>query len=94
VRHKHHGEPVIWPAFITRGPDNSGSRRSNASISGARLEMRGLDFALQRLPVEQRRVLLLVGLGELGYTDVALAVDIPIGTSCHVHLVDVNACVH
>ncbi|WP_207001858.1 RNA polymerase sigma factor [Trinickia mobilis] len=44
------------------------------------LEVRDLDYALQRLPAEQRAVVLLVGLEEMSYTDVALALDIPIGT--------------
>ncbi|MBB3259833.1 RNA polymerase sigma-70 factor (ECF subfamily) [Paraburkholderia bannensis] len=44
------------------------------------LEVRDLDFALQRLPVEQREVVLLVGLEEMSYADVALALDVPIGT--------------
>jgi RNA polymerase sigma-70 factor (ECF subfamily) len=44
------------------------------------LEMRDLDYALQRLPVEQREVVLLVGLEEMSYADVALALGIPIGT--------------
>jgi RNA polymerase sigma-70 factor (ECF subfamily) len=44
------------------------------------LEVRDLDYALQRLPVEQREVVLLVGLEEMSYTEVALALDIPVGT--------------
>jgi RNA polymerase sigma-70 factor (ECF subfamily) len=44
------------------------------------LEMRDLDYALQRLPQEQREVLLLVGLEEMSYADVALTLGIPIGT--------------
>ncbi|MDE1182546.1 RNA polymerase sigma factor [Paraburkholderia sp.] len=44
------------------------------------LEMRDLDYALQRLPVDQRQVVLLVGLEEMSYADVALALDVPIGT--------------
>lgn len=44
------------------------------------LEMRDLDFALQRLPVEQREVVLLVGLEEMSYAEVALALGVPIGT--------------
>ncbi|WP_321816846.1 MULTISPECIES: sigma-70 family RNA polymerase sigma factor [unclassified Paraburkholderia] len=44
------------------------------------LEVRDLDYALQRLPVEQREVVLLVGLEEMSYADVALALDVPIGT--------------
>ncbi|KJK11416.1 RNA polymerase subunit sigma-24 [Burkholderiaceae bacterium 16] len=44
------------------------------------LEMRDLDYALQRLPAEQREVVLLVGLEEMSYADAALALDVPIGT--------------
>ncbi|RDK08564.1 RNA polymerase sigma factor [Cupriavidus lacunae] len=44
------------------------------------LEMRDLDYALQRLPVEQREIVLLVGLEEMSYADVAIALDVPIGT--------------
>ncbi len=44
------------------------------------LEMRDLDYALQRLPAEQREVVLLVGLEEMSYADVALTLGIPIGT--------------
>ncbi|RKP45923.1 sigma-70 family RNA polymerase sigma factor [Trinickia fusca] len=44
------------------------------------LEVRDLDYALQRLPAEQREVVLLVGLEEMSYADVALTLGIPIGT--------------
>ncbi|GJH09795.1 RNA polymerase sigma factor [Caballeronia novacaledonica] len=44
------------------------------------LEVRDLDYALQRLPAEQREVILLVGLEEMSYAEVAIALDIPIGT--------------
>jgi RNA polymerase sigma-70 factor (ECF subfamily) len=42
--------------------------------------MRDLDYALQRLPDEQREVLLLVGLEEMSYADVALTLGVPVGT--------------
>jgi RNA polymerase sigma-70 factor (ECF subfamily) len=44
------------------------------------LEVRDLDYALQRLPEDQREVVLLVGLEEMTYCEVALALEIPIGT--------------
>ncbi|AEA60816.1 RNA polymerase sigma factor [Burkholderia gladioli] len=44
------------------------------------LEVRDLDYALQRLPLDQRQVVLLVGLEELSYAEVALALGIPVGT--------------
>ena len=45
-----------------------------------RLEVRDLDRALQRLPREQRQVLLLVGVEELSYQEVATALGVPVGT--------------
>ncbi|MDP1673517.1 MAG: sigma factor-like helix-turn-helix DNA-binding protein, partial [Burkholderiales bacterium] len=48
--------------------------------AGDRLEIRDLDAALQRLPDEQRTVLLLVGLEQMSYEDAARVLDVPIGT--------------
>ena len=39
-----------------------------------------LDRCLQRLPIEQRAVLLMVTLEDMGYADVARVLDIPLGT--------------
>jgi RNA polymerase sigma-70 factor (ECF subfamily) len=44
------------------------------------LELRDLANCLARLPVEQREVLLLVGLEDLSYEEVAKALGIPVGT--------------
>ena len=44
------------------------------------LELRDLDAALQRLPAEQREVLLLVGLEQLSYAETCKALGIPVGT--------------
>jgi RNA polymerase sigma-70 factor (ECF subfamily) len=44
------------------------------------LELRDLSNALQRLPYEQREVLLLVGLEQLSYEEAAKVLGIPIGT--------------
>jgi RNA polymerase sigma-70 factor (ECF subfamily) len=44
------------------------------------LEVRDIEAALQRLPVEQREVLLLVALEHLSYQQTADALEIPIGT--------------
>jgi RNA polymerase sigma-70 factor (ECF subfamily) len=44
------------------------------------LELRDLDAALRRLPVEQREVLLLVGLEQLSYAEASRALDVPVGT--------------
>jgi RNA polymerase sigma-70 factor (ECF subfamily) len=45
-----------------------------------RLELRDVSDALQQLPAGQREVVLLVGLEDMSYADVALALDIPVGT--------------
>jgi RNA polymerase sigma-70 factor (ECF subfamily) len=44
------------------------------------LEVRDLEEALQRLPDGQRAVVLLVGLEEMSYVDVASTLEIPVGT--------------
>jgi RNA polymerase sigma-70 factor (ECF subfamily) len=44
------------------------------------LEVRDIDTALQRLPPEQRTVLLLVALERMSYGEAAKTLDIPIGT--------------
>ncbi|HTP96189.1 MAG TPA: RNA polymerase sigma factor [Burkholderiales bacterium] len=44
------------------------------------LEVSDLDSALQRLPGEQREVLLLVALEQLSYQETATLLEIPIGT--------------
>jgi RNA polymerase sigma-70 factor (ECF subfamily) len=43
-------------------------------------ELHDLDYALRRLPVEQRQVALLVGLEELCYADAARVLEIHLGT--------------
>jgi RNA polymerase sigma-70 factor (ECF subfamily) len=45
-----------------------------------RLELRDLERALQRLPAEQREVLLLVGVEEFSYQEAAGVLRVPIGT--------------
>ncbi|ATE60844.1 sigma-70 family RNA polymerase sigma factor [Thauera sinica] len=44
------------------------------------LELRDLERALQALPAEQREVLLLIGLEDLTYEDVARITGVPVGT--------------
>jgi len=51
-----------------------------APAQPVRLEIRDLARALQQLPVEQRRVVLLVGLEGIPYQEVADLLGIPIGT--------------
>jgi RNA polymerase sigma-70 factor (ECF subfamily) len=46
----------------------------------ARLELRDLERALDRIPEEQRQVLLLVGMEGMSYDEAARVLDVPIGT--------------
>ncbi|MDB5405744.1 MAG: rpoE8 [Rhodospirillales bacterium] len=50
------------------------------STQGASLQLRDLDRALARLPEEQRQVLLLVGLEGMRYEEVAVVLEVPVGT--------------
>ena len=44
------------------------------------MQLRDLEHAIGLLPVEQRQVILLVGLEGMRYEEVAAVLDIPIGT--------------
>jgi len=50
------------------------------AVQADTLEVRDLDRLLQRLPPEHREVLLLVGVEEMSYQEVATALGVPIGT--------------
>jgi len=60
--------------------DEAAEARLESAPRGDPLELRDLDAALQRLPAEQREVLLLVGLEQLSYAEVSAALNVPIGT--------------
>jgi RNA polymerase sigma-70 factor (ECF subfamily) len=51
-----------------------------APNAGASLQLRDLERAINVLPEEQRQVILLVGLEGMRYEEVAVVLDIPIGT--------------
>jgi RNA polymerase sigma-70 factor, ECF subfamily len=46
----------------------------------ASLQLRDLDRAIASLPEDQRQVILLVGLEQMGYEEVAKILGIPVGT--------------
>jgi RNA polymerase sigma-70 factor (ECF subfamily) len=68
-RQSHPEESLDDDALPAVGPADS-----------TRLEIRDLQTALTMLPVEQREVVLLVGLEQLTYAEVSHALGIPIGT--------------
>ena len=55
-------------------------RMTAAPDQDARLELRDLERALDRIPDEQRQVLLLVGMEGMSYEEAARVLDVPIGT--------------
>ena len=62
---------------------NNEQAQPNLPLSPAqddRLELRELINALQRLPHEQREVVLLIGLEQLSYGEAAKVIGVPIGT--------------
>lgn len=60
--------------------DDEGAEMAVAGAQGASLEIRDLERALALLPAEQREVLLLVGLEDMSYAEVAEVLGVPIGT--------------
>lgn len=60
-------------------PDNAPEIPVRAAQNGW-MEVRDLERALKRLPHEQREILLLVGLEQMAYEEVAHTLGIPIGT--------------
>ena len=60
------------------GLENVGADQSEPAVDGA--SGRDLDQALRLLSVEQREVVLLVGLEGLSYAETAEVLDIPVGT--------------
>ena len=70
------------PSLAAAEPDDA-EEAADVSIRATQtdaLELRDLDTALARLPVEQREVLLLVALEQLSYDEVAASLSIPVGT--------------
>jgi len=53
---------------------------SHAAQQGRRLELRDLERAIGKLPDAQRSVILLVGLEGMRYEEVALVLNVPVGT--------------
>ncbi|MFZ6680484.1 sigma-70 family RNA polymerase sigma factor [Undibacterium sp. Tian12W] len=60
--------------------DEDASLPAQAASQNHGLELRDLQAALLQLPLEQREVLLLVVLEEMRYEDIALTLNIPLGT--------------
>ena len=60
--------------------DDMAPHLSAPATQVANLQLRDLDRALARVPQEQRRVLLLVGVEGMGYEEAAKVLGVPVGT--------------
>ena len=80
VMHNLHVDRVRRPQVDTVAIDDETPEIPVAPAQGERLAVVDLQSALGHLPVEQREILLLVGLEEMTYADVAQTLGIPIGT--------------
>jgi RNA polymerase sigma-70 factor, ECF subfamily len=65
---------------VTVSMDDVASALTMAPRASATLQLRDLERAIRLLPEEQRQVILLVGLEGMHYEEVAVVLDIPIGT--------------
>lgn len=70
---------------MRRGPESPldsdlEARTAGPAATDGRLAVRDLERALEKLPDEQRDVVLLVGLEEMSYKEAAEVLEVPIGT--------------
>ena len=66
-----------------RPPDTALEEALDIPVSGGQMEalaVRDIHAALARLPVQQREVMLLVGLEQYGYAEAAEVLSVPVGT--------------
>jgi RNA polymerase sigma factor (sigma-70 family) len=80
IMHNLHIDQYRKPAIVTEELDDSTSFQAMPGDHTQGLQLREMDRALAMLPVEQREILLLVGLEQMPYEQVAETLDIPIGT--------------
>ncbi|MET0517581.1 MAG: RNA polymerase sigma factor [Burkholderiaceae bacterium] len=80
IMHNLHADARRRPRLKLQPLDPQFSEPALPPSQGERLAVLDLQGALDLLPDEQRQVLLLVALEDMAYAEVALLLDIPIGT--------------
>jgi RNA polymerase sigma factor (sigma-70 family) len=80
IMHNLHVDGVRRPRLSTVTLDDDTPEAPVAATQGDRLEVLDLQTALERLPVEQKEIMLLVALEDMSYAEVALTLGIPIGS--------------
>ena len=80
MMHNLHVDGIRRPRLHTVVLDDDTPEVPVAPMQGDRLAVLDLQAALERLPVEQREIILLVALEDMSYADVAATLGIPIGS--------------
>ena len=80
IMHNLHVDGVRRPKLHMLTMDDDMPEVPVAPTQGERLAVLDLQSALDQLPIEQKEVLLLVGLEDMSYADAALTLGVPIGT--------------
>jgi RNA polymerase sigma factor (sigma-70 family) len=80
IMHNLHVDGVRRPQLHTVVMDDDTPEVPVAPTQGERLAVLDLQAALDRLPIEQREIVLLIALEDMAYADVAKTLGIPIGT--------------
>ena len=80
IMHNLHVDGVRRPKLRTVILDDDTPEAPVAATQGDRLEVLDLQTALERLPVEQKEIMLLVALEDMSYAEVAATLGIPIGS--------------
>ena len=80
MMHNLHVDGIRRPRLHTVVLDDDSPEVPVAPTQAERLEVLDLQAALERLPVEQREIILLVALEDMSYADIAATLGIPIGS--------------
>ena len=80
IMHNLRVDQLRRPSVPTHSIDEDDFEVPTRATQADRLEVRDLETALRQLPDEQREVLLLVALEDLGYAEIASTLGIPVGT--------------
>ncbi len=80
VMHNLHVDGVRRPKLHMVVLDDNTPEQPVAATQGDRLAVLDLQAALERLPIEQREIILLVALEDMSYAEVAATLGIPVGS--------------
>lgn len=80
VMHNLHVDGVRRPKLHTVILDDDTPEIPVAATQGERLAILDLQAALEKLPVEQREIIVLIALEDMSYAEVAATLGIPIGS--------------